>query len=30
MDGLIARAREYNQPIWEIGEVVTGSGIEVG
>jgi len=30
MDGLIASARETNQPIWEIGEVVTGSGIEVG
>jgi len=26
---LLARAREINQPIWEIGEVIAGTGIEV-
>jgi selenide,water dikinase len=29
IDALLARAREINQPAWEIGEVIAGSGIEV-
>lgn len=29
IDALLARAREINQPAWEIGEVIAGTGIEV-
>ena len=29
IDALLARAREINQPAWEIGEVIAGRGIEV-
>ena len=29
IDALLARAREINQPVWEIGEVIAGTGIEV-
>ncbi len=29
LDGLAQRAREIDQPVWEIGEVVEGYGIEV-
>jgi selenide,water dikinase len=29
IDALIERARTLNQPVWVIGEVVEGSGIEV-
>ena len=29
IDALLARAREINQPAWEIGEAIAGTGIEV-
>ncbi len=29
LDAMLARAKELNQPLWHVGEVVSGAGIEV-